>query len=97
MAEVKTKTNHLTATVGDEPGEPNSHWDSVTNSQSYAAQICTGDAPVETAWHYAPPLGRKSSATLKGLTSGTRYWIRVQAVGALGPGPWSDPVARVAP
>ena len=91
------KAEHLTATVGDEPGELDLHWDAVANSQSYAAQICTGDAPVETAWQYAPPLGRKSSATLKGLTSAMRYWIRVQAVGALGAGPWSDPVARVAP
>ena len=41
----------------------------------------------------------KSSFTATGLTSGTKYWFRVAAVGS-GTGnqsPWSDPALKMAP
>jgi len=38
-----------------------------------------------------------SSATVPGLTSGTRYWFRVAGVGTAGQGAWSDPATKVAP
>ncbi len=37
-----------------------------------------------------------SKHTETGLTSGTKYWIRVRAVGASGFGPWSDPAVKMA-
>ncbi len=91
------KVQNLTVTTGDEEGELDGHWDSVPGAQSYAGQICIGDTPDPAKWQYTKPLGRKSKATFDSLVSGTRYWIRIQAVGALGPGPWSDPVSRIAP
>jgi hypothetical protein len=36
-------------------------------------------------------------ATLEGLDSGARYWFRVAAVTSSGQGPWSNPVAKIAP
>ena len=33
-------------------------------------------------------------ANPRGLISGTQYWFRVRAVGAAGPGPWSDPATK---
>ena len=39
----------------------------------------------------------KSKATVSGLATGTKYWFRVRAIGAAGPGPWSDPATKVAP
>ena len=42
----------------------------------------------------------KSTAKIEHLTSGTKNWFRVAAVGsdaAGGQGPWSDPATKVAP
>jgi len=39
----------------------------------------------------------KSTTTIDGLTSGTRYWFRVAAVAALGQSGWSDPATKIAP
>lgn len=39
----------------------------------------------------------RSSTTVSGLVSGKRYWFRVRAVGAEGPGKPSEPVTRTAP
>jgi hypothetical protein len=32
-----------------------------------------------------------------GLASGQRVWVRVRAIGAAGPGPWSDPATKIVP
>ena len=55
---------------------------------------------VRPAFHWAciaVEPSTKSSTTVKNLTSGTKYWIRVAAFGAAGQGPWSDPATKVAP
>jgi chitodextrinase len=39
----------------------------------------------------------KSSRTIAGLQSGTRYWFRVAAVGPEGQSGFSDPATRIAP
>ncbi len=41
--------------------------------------------------------GGKSKVTVTGLTSGIRYWFRVVAEGAGGPGPSTDIATKVAP
>ena len=38
-----------------------------------------------------------STFQLTGLTSGSRLWVRMRAVGALGAGPWSDPATKIVP
>ena len=38
----------------------------------------------------------KSKGPVTGLTSGTKYWFRVAAVGAAGQGAWSNPASRTA-
>jgi hypothetical protein len=43
-----------------------------------------------------PATATKSKATVTGLTSGTRYWFRVAAIGSAGQGPWSDPATAIA-
>jgi hypothetical protein len=40
----------------------------------------------------------KSTARLEALTSGTKAWVRVRAIGADNkPGPWSDPATKTVP
>jgi hypothetical protein len=40
----------------------------------------------------------KSSATIAGLTSGTKQWVRIRAVGANNAtGPRSDPAVKTVP
>jgi hypothetical protein len=85
----------LTPTEGDNAGEIDAAWDRVPGARSYVIEI-SPDPITATSWKHtgASP---KSSYTLSGLTSGTRYWIRVAAVGTNGQGPWSGPATKIAP
>jgi hypothetical protein len=38
--------------------------------------------------------GTRATCVATGLTSGTQYWFRVQALGSAGPSDWSDPATR---
>lgn len=85
----------LTATEGDHDGELDLSWDKVNTAKSYEIQQ-SPDPPTGTSWAHAA-VSTKSSATVSGLTSGTRYWFRVRAVTAAGPSGWSDPATKIAP
>jgi hypothetical protein len=39
----------------------------------------------------------KAKATINSFVSGTRIWLHVRAIGAAGPGPWSDPAVKTVP
>lgn len=80
---------------GDHAGELDAGWDSVTGARSYVVQMSV-DPPTPTSWQPGPVVTR-SHATLSGLTSGTRYWVRVAAVNANGQSGWSDPATKIAP
>jgi Fibronectin type III domain len=82
-------------TEGDHAGELDTHWDRVSNARSYVIQL-SQDPPTQTSWQQAKVVAR-SQATLDGLTSGTRYWVRVAAVNANGQSGWSDPATKIAP
>ena len=90
------KVEGLTATQGDTPGEIDAHWNPVRRGLgSYTVQITTDPAGL-TGWTVYGPASKNKSA-ITGLVSGTRYWIRVCANGAAGPGHWSDPTTKTAP
>lgn len=85
----------LSATEGEHEGEIDLNWDRVRGAKSYVIER-SGDPPTATSWaHEAVAL--KSSATVNGLTSGTRYWFRVAAVMSGGQSGWSDPATKIAP
>ncbi len=86
----------LVLTAGDNDGTLDASWDPVRGANSY--EIQTSPEPVTgTSWAYKMTAG-KSSATLSGLTTGTRTWVRVRAIGAEdATGPWSDPVVKTVP
>ena len=84
----------LVLTAGDFEGTLDAMWHPVRGAKSYEVQI-SPDPPGTWAQKMA---SGKSSATIEGLTSGAKIWVRVRAVGADNqPGPWSDPAVKVVP
>ena len=90
------KVEGLTATAGDAEGVVDLAWNAIRRGlQNFLIEM-TEDPAGLTGWRFAAN-SRKSSATLDGLTTGKRYWFRVTAEGAAGPGPASNAATKVAP
>ena len=85
----------LAATAGDHDGEIDLGWDTVAGAKSYVIEK-SPDPPTPTSWLHAG-VSTKSKMTISGLTSGTRYWFRVAAVGPSGQSGWSDPATKIVP
>ena len=85
----------LEVTIGDHDGELDLSWNPVSGAKSYVIQQ-SADPPTGTSWTH-DSTSTKSSTTVDGLLSGTRYWFRVAAVGAAGQSGWSDPATKIAP
>lgn len=94
-ASLPTLPQALTPTIGDHDGEVDLSWDTVPKAKSYIIEMSV-DPPTQTTWQHAG-VSTKSRFTVTGLTSGTRYWFRVAAVGAAGQSGWSDPAMKIAP
>jgi Fibronectin type III domain len=85
----------LSATVGDRDGEIDLQWNKVSRAYSYTIERST-DPPTAESWKHQA-VSTRSSATVDGLTSGTKYWFRDAAVSPAGQSAWSNPVAKIAP
>jgi len=83
------------AIAGANEGDIHLDWDTVKKAKSYELQR-SPDPITGTSWIAAGTV-TKSKATISGLSSGTKNWFRVRAIGATGPGPWSDPATKIAP
>ena len=90
-----TAPTGLGATEGDHEGEIDLSWDKVGIAKSYEIQR-SADPPTQTSWMHEG-ISVKSSFTVSGLASGTRYWFRVRAVSSAGASGWSDPATKIAP
>ena len=87
---------NLVLTAGDHDGTLDAMWDPIYGAKSYEVWI-SADPMSESSWKFARTVG-KSSVILTGLTSGSKVWVRVRAIGAApGEGPWSDPATKVVP
>ena len=86
---------NLVVTAGDNEGTLDAGWDRDRSARSYEVQ--TSVDPVTPASWLPRLTAPKSSCTLAGLPSGTRTWVRVRAIGADAPGPWSDPAVKMVP
>jgi len=89
-----TQVLDLVLSQGDFDGTLDLVCQPVRGAKSYEIQV-SPDPP--GTW--TPKMtASKSSATLEGLTSGAKLWVRVRAIGADNqPGPWSDPATKVVP
>jgi len=85
---------NLSGSQSDHEGEVDLHWDTVKGA-SYEIQQSI-DPPTATSWVHAA-VSVKSSVTITGLVSGTRYWFRVAAITSAGQSGWSDPATKIAP
>lgn len=86
----------LSATEGDHDGEIDLSWDTVKSAKSYVVER-SPDPPTSTSWVHET-VSSKSSTTVSGLVSGTRYyWFRVAAVMTGGQSGFSDPATKIAP
>ena len=85
----------LMATAGDHDGEIDLSWDTVRGARSYIVER-SPDPPSDNSWAHAA-VSLRSSTTIQGLNSGTRYWFRVAAVTTNGQTAWSNPAVKVAP
>lgn len=90
-----TQVINFSVTAGDLDGELDYQHDRVRRARTYEPQTTTN--PNDAASWASHPYTTRSSNTLKDLPSGTRQWVRVRALGSLGPGPWSDPAMKVVP
>ncbi|HST22245.1 MAG TPA: fibronectin type III domain-containing protein, partial [Blastocatellia bacterium] len=90
-----TAPTSLTLIDGNQEGEFNLTWDKVKGAKSYIIER-SPDPPTATSWGNATVV-LKASATIKGLTAGTRYWFRVASVLSSGQSGWSDPATKIAP
>ena len=86
---------NLVLTAGDFPGTLDVAFDPAAGAKSYEVQT-SPDPMTESSWVFKQSLA-KSSGTVPGLTSGSKVWARVRAVGAAGAGPYSDPAVKVVP
>ncbi|MBI5684428.1 MAG: fibronectin type III domain-containing protein [Verrucomicrobia bacterium] len=84
----------LAITMGDQAGCLDLVWDPVDGRRAYIVQLST-DPDLKTWQQVATTC--KSKASLKGLTPGVMYFIRVAALGAAGQGPWSQTIGKNAP
>jgi hypothetical protein len=76
----------LNGTTGDQDGEVDLMWTAVVGRDTYLGEQAVAATGPWTQCY----VGKKSSCTVKGLTSGQLFYFRVRAIGAAGPGPWSD-------
>jgi hypothetical protein len=92
---VPNMPSNLSLTASDADGQLDVHWDRVRGAKSY--EIQTSPDPITlTSWQNRSSV-TKSAAILAGLTSGTKVWVHIRAIGASGPGAWSDPATKVVP
>ena len=92
---VPAQVTNLSLSAGDNEGSLDAHWDPLPNAKSYEVQS-SADPFTPTSFTTRDTV-TKSSATLTGLTSGTRVWVRVRAINSAGKGPWSDPAVKTVP
>lgn len=84
----------VTLTQGTLSGSLDLRGRPVPNAGAYEAQKTTSVAN-PGSWESVQP-ATAARVTLEGLTPGTNYWARLRAIGAAGPGAWSEPVSAIA-
>ncbi len=85
----------LEAKAGDDAGVILLRHDAVKGAKVYERQ--RSPDPFTNASWVNLDASTKASSTVTDLPSATRCWFRVRAVGAKGPGPWSDPAIKTVP
>ena len=70
-------------------------WKPVRGVKVYEMESSPDPVSANT-WTYKGTV-TKAKAAINSFVSGTRIWLHVRAIGAAGPGPWSDPAVKTVP
>jgi hypothetical protein len=86
------QVSNLKLAFGDQEGALTVDWQPIYGAFVYLVETSANpDGP----WTQVTATTR-ARFTLENLTPGTKYWVRVRAVGAAGFGPYSDPACKMA-
>ena len=92
---IPAQVTRLVLEAGPIEGTLKACWKPVRGVKVY--EIETSPDPIgANTWTYKGT-ATKAKATINSFTSGTRIWLHVRAIGAAGPGPWSDPAVKTVP
>ena len=83
---------NLKVMVSDMTGTLDTEWQTVFGCLVYLVEVATNP---EGDWKQVAASSR-SRCTILDLVPGTKYWVRVRAVGAAGLGPYSDVAYKIA-
>ena len=87
-----TQVENLRMQISDNEGQLIARYNTVPGAAMYVLETSPSS---EGPWTQAA-ITTRSTHTLTTLTPGTKYWVKVRALGASGVGPWSDPACRIA-
>jgi hypothetical protein len=85
----------LKTSINGVPGRVVLYWTGVIGARVYEVQYTT-DLSGAAGWQTVGLTPSKTRVNVDGLTSGTRYALRVRALSNGQPGPWSTPVQQMA-
>jgi hypothetical protein len=83
---------NLQGFMADIEGQVKLKWNRVRGAKTYIVECATSP---EGPWTQIDVTTR-ATCKATGLTSGTKYWFRLRAVGAAGLSGWSDPAQKMA-
>jgi hypothetical protein len=92
---VPAQVMNLSVTAGDHDGELKAQWDPVPYAKTYEVQT-SPDPFTATSWSKTKSV-TKSLAVLPNLTSGSRIWVKVRAIGSGGEGNYSSEISKIVP
>jgi hypothetical protein len=95
IPEISEPPKELRTSINGVPGRIVLGWKGVLGARIYEAQYTT-DLTGATGWTTVESTPSKSRVNVDGLTSGTKYALRVRGLGNGRPGPWSGPVQQMA-
>jgi hypothetical protein len=89
------QVTRLVLESGPTEGTLKASWKPVRGVKVYEMET-SPDPMGASSWAYKGT-ATKARAVINNFVSGTRIWLRVRAIGAAGPGPWSDPAVKTVP
>ena len=92
---VPSEPQAVSATAGKHDGEILLSWRRVSNARSYTIEFSL-DPATTTSWTHVG-IATSASKVIGNLKSGTRYWFRVAAIGAIGQSGWSEHATKIVP
>src|SRR5208283_2452780 len=92
---IPAQVTRLVLEAGPVEGALKACWKPVRGVKVYEMESSLDPVGPHT-WTYKGT-ATKAKAAMNSFGSGTRIWLHVRAIGAAGPGPWSDPAVKTVP